>query len=97
MSETRTDPRNDWRAAAAAWAALVVALVCLVALAVFGPSQVRFVGALALSAAMLATLAFGLARVAHEPPLLRLTAGAALMFLALMALLSFADLLTRSS
>jgi hypothetical protein len=51
--------------------------------------------ALALAAAMLLTLAFGLVGVGRNPALLRLVAGAAFLFLALMFLLSFVDLMTR--
>ena len=50
---------------------------------------------LGLAAAMLLTLAFGLVGVGRNPALLRLVAGAAFLFLALMFLLSFADLMTR--
>ena len=61
------------------------------------PSERQSIEALGLAAAMLLTLAFGLVGVGRSPALLRLVAGAAFLFLALMFLLSFVDLLTRLS
>ena len=71
------------------------ALVCAVLLGVYGAGELRFGGGLALAAVMLLTLAFGLVGVGREPALMRLVAGAAFMFLALMFFLSFTDLVTR--
>ena len=95
MNDEREAHRLAWRGPTAAWAILMVGLIGLVALGVGDASSWRWNAALALSAAMLLTLAFGLVGIAGEPGLLRLTAGAAAMFLALMAFLTFADLLTR--
>lgn len=60
-------------------------------------SERQSIEALGLAVAMLLTLAFGLVGVGRNPALLRLVAGAAFLFLALMFLLSFVDLLTRLS
>lgn len=60
-----------------------------------GAGEFRADAALAISATMLATLAVGLVGVGREPPLLRLVAGAASLFLALMFSLSFVDIMTR--
>ena len=97
MSDADRRPGVDlhWRGPAIAWSIIVVALAGLVALGVYGSGDLRFGGALALAAVMLLSLAFGLVGVATEPALLRLVAGAAFMFLALMFFLAFADLLTR--
>jgi hypothetical protein len=95
MSEGGSPHTLRWRGPAAAWALILAELVGVVLLGVYGAGDVRFVGALALAAAMLLTLAFGLVGVGREPALLRLVAGAAFMFLGLMFFLSFADLVTR--
>jgi multisubunit Na+/H+ antiporter MnhB subunit len=92
---SRRSEKLEWRGPAIAWGIMLVALVCLVLLGVYSSGGLRFGGALALAAVMLMTLAFGLVGVATEPPLMRLVAGAAFMFLALMFFLSFTDLLTR--
>ena len=84
-----------WVGPAASWALIMFELAALVALGAFASGRLRFGGALALAAAMLFTLAFGLVGVGRESPLLRLVAGAAFMFLALMFFLAFADLATR--
>jgi len=91
----RQRPPLGWRGPTIAWAAILCALACLVLLGVYGSGDLRFGGALALAAVMLLTLAFGLVGVGTEPALLRLVAGAAFMFLALMFFLSFADVLAR--
>ena len=96
MSPTDHEPqRLRWRGPAIAWAIIMCALVGVVLLGVYGAGQARFGGGLALAALMLLTLAFGLVGLGGESPLLRLVAGAAFMFLALMFFLSFADLMTR--
>ena len=97
MSEAgRERPRTlQWRGPAIAWAIIVCALVCVVLIGVYGSGDVRFAGALALAVVMPLTLAFGLVGVGTEPALVRLVAGAAFMFLALMFFLSFTDLITR--
>jgi hypothetical protein len=96
MSAPSRQPETlRWRGPAIAWGIMLIALVCIVLLGVYGSGDLRFGGALALAAVMLLTLAFGLVGVATEPPLMRLVAGAAFMFLALMFFLSFNDLLTR--
>jgi hypothetical protein len=88
-------PSLQWRGPAIAWAIILCALTCLIMLGVYGSGDLRFGGALGLAAVMLLTLAFGLVGVGTEPALFRLVAGAAFMFLALMFLLSFNDLITR--
>jgi hypothetical protein len=97
MSDGDRKPTAElqWRGPAIAWAIIVVALACLVVLGVYGSGDLRFGGALLMAAVMLVTLAFGLVGVGTEPALLRLVAGAAFMFLALMFFLSFNDLMTR--
>lgn len=95
MSDARPPLTLRWRGPAAAWALILAELLGLVLLGVCGAGDVRFGGALALAAAMLLTLAFGLVEVGRQPALLRLVAGAAFMFLGLMFFLSFADLVTR--
>lgn len=84
-----------WRGPTVAWASMVAALVFIVLLGLYGAGDVRFDGALSLSAVMLLTLAFGLVGVGRESPLIRLVAGAAFMFIALMFFLAFTDLMTR--
>jgi hypothetical protein len=96
MSPSDHEPqRLRWRRPAVAWAIIMCALVGLVLLGVYGTGDLRFGGGLGLAALMLLTLAFGLVGVGDEPPLMRLVAGAAFMFLALMFFLSFTDLMTR--
>lgn len=95
MSDDRQPPALQWRGPTIAWVIMLCALAGLVMLGVYGSGDLRFGGALALAAVMLLTLAFGLVGIGNEPALLRLVAGAAFMFLALMFLLSFNDLLTR--
>ncbi len=96
MSPTDHEPqRLRWRGPTAAWAIIMCAVAGLVLLGVYGAGAARFAGGLALAALMLLALAFGLVGVGREPPLMRLVAGAAFMFLALMFFLSFTDLMTR--
>jgi len=97
MSDQRRTPAPslEWRGPAIAWLIISCALVCVVLLGVYGSGDLRFGGALGLAAVMLLTLAFGLVGLGSEPALMRLVAGAAFMFLALMFFLSFNDLLTR--
>ena len=85
----------QWRGPTTAWALILCELAALVALGLAASGRLRFGGALALAAAMLFTLAFGLVGVGRESPLIRLVAGAAFMFLALMFFLAFTDLATR--
>ncbi len=93
-ADSRTENLR-WRGPALAWGIMLIALACIILLGVYGSGDLRFGGALALAAVMLLTLAFGLVGVLAEPALLRLVAGAAFMFLALMFFLSFNDLITR--
>ena len=96
MSDADRRPQSlRWRGPAAAWAIIVCALACVVLLGVYASGDLRLGGALGLAAVMLFTLAFGLVGVGSEPALMRLVAGAAFMFLALMFFLSFTDLMTR--
>ena len=84
-----------WRGPAIAWVAMISALILIVLLGLYGAGDLRFYGALGLSALMLLTLAFGLVGLNRESTLTKLVGGAAFLFLALMFFLSFADLLTR--
>jgi hypothetical protein len=84
-----------WLGPVVAWAAMMGALVVIVLIAVGSEGAVRFYGALALSAVMLTTLAFGLAGIGRESALVRLVGCTAFLFIALMFVLSFNDLLTR--
>jgi hypothetical protein len=86
--------KSWWFAPVAAWLAMLAALALCVAL----PRLLQgdfFFPTLAVSAAMLLTLAFGLAGVRSLSPLDRVAAGAAFLFLTLLLLLSFVDLSTR--
>jgi hypothetical protein len=87
--------RIAWLGPVVAWVVLLCATAAVAWLGVRASGGLRFGGALAVAALMLGTLAFGLVGVGRNPALLRLVAGAAFLFLALMFLLSFADLMTR--
>jgi hypothetical protein len=89
------DIGKAWRGPARAWAIIICALIGVVLLGVYASGDLRFAGALGLSALMLLTLAFGLVGVGREPALMRLVSGAAFLFLTLMFFLSFIDLMTR--
>jgi hypothetical protein len=96
MSDANRQPEGlQWRGPTTAWAIIMCALVGVVLLGVYASGDLRFGGALGLSAAMLLTLAFGLVGVGREPALMRLVSGAAFLFLVLMFSLSFIDLITR--
>lgn len=95
MTANRNPPTLRWRGPTIAWAIMLCALAGAVLLGVYADGDIRFGGALALAAVMLGALAFGLVGVGREPALLRLVAGAAFLFLALMFFLSFTDLMTR--
>ena len=84
-----------WRGPTIGWAVIVLALaaVLFVGETFSGPS--RFVGALVLAALMLGALALGPVGLSREKSLLRLIAGAGFFFIAILFLLTFADLLTR--
>ena len=96
MSEgDRNPPSMRWLGPTVAWAIMMSALALLVLLGLDGAGDAQFYGALALSALMLLTLAFGLVGIGRESALTRLVGGAAFLFIALMFFLSFVDLLTR--
>ena len=84
-----------WLGPALAWIVLICGTAAVTWLGLEASGRLRFGGALALAALMLGTLAFGLVGVGRNPALLRLIAGAAFLFLALMFFLSFTDLMTR--
>jgi amino acid transporter len=86
-----------WFAPVAAWLAMLAALALCLALPRILAYGSFFLPTLAVSAAMLLTLAFGLAGVRSLSPINRVAAGAAFLFLALLLLLSFVDLSTRLS
>ena len=87
--------RIAWLGPVLAWIVLLCATAAVAWLGIGAAGGLRFGGALAIAALMLGTLAFGLVGVGRNPALLRLVAGAAFLFLALMFFLSFADLMTR--
>ena len=84
-----------WLGPALAWIVLICGTAAVTWLGLEASGRLRFGGALAIAALMLGTLAFGLVGVGRNPALLRLIAGAAFLFLALMFFLSFTDLMTR--
>jgi hypothetical protein len=84
-----------WRRPTIAWAVMVAAFVLIVLLGLYAAGALRFYGGLSLSAFMLLTLAFGLVGFGRESALTRLVGSAAFLFIGLMFLLSFTDLLTR--
>lgn len=84
-----------WLGPAFAWIVLLCGTAAVTWLGLEASGRLRFGGALAIAALMLGTLAFGLVGVGRNPALLRLIAGAAFLFLALMFFLSFTDLMTR--
>jgi caa(3)-type oxidase subunit IV len=84
-----------WFGPTLAWIVLLCATAAVTWLGLEASGRLRFGGALAIAALMLGTLAFGLVGVGRNPALLRLIAGAAFLFLALMFVLSFVDLMTR--
>jgi len=84
-----------WLGPTLAWIILLCATAAVAWLGLEASGRLRFGGALAIAALMLGTLAFGLVGVGRNPALLRLVAGAAFLFLALMFFLSFTDLMTR--
>jgi hypothetical protein len=68
MSDADRQPKHlQWRGPTAAWAIILCALVAVVLLGVYASGDLRFGGALGLSAAMLLTLAFGLVGAAANP------------------------------
>jgi hypothetical protein len=83
-----------WFGPAIAWIVLLCATAAVTWLGLEASGRLRFAGALVIAAFMLGTLAFGLVGVGRNPALLRLIAGAAFLFLAVMFFLSFADLMT---
>ena len=97
MSETATPRGLQWLGPLVAWLLILCGVAAVTWLGTTSPSERQSIEALGLAAAMLLTLAFGLVGVGRNPALLRLVAGAAFLFLALMFLLSFVDLLTRLS
>ena len=97
MSETAAPRRLQWIGLFAAWLLILCGVTTVTWLGTTSPSERQSIEALGLAVAMLLTLAFGLVGVGRNPVLLRLVAGAAFLFLALMFLLSFVDLLTRLS
>ena len=95
MSETSAPQSLRSLGLLAAWLLILCGVAVVTWLGTRTASEGRSIAALALTAAMLLTLAFGLVGVGRNPALLRLVAGAAFLFLALMFVLSFVDLMTR--
>jgi hypothetical protein len=84
-----------WLGPTLAWIVLICGTAAVSWLGLEASGRLRFGGALAIAAIMLGTLAFGLVGVGRNPAFLRLIAGTAFLFLALMFFLSFTDLMTR--
>lgn len=95
MIETSAPQSLRWLGPLASWLLILCGVAVVTWLGARSPGEGQSIAALALAAAMLLTLAFGLVGVGRNPSLLRLVAGAAFLFLALMFLLSFVDLMTR--
>ena len=95
MSETSAPRGVQWLGPFGAWLVILCGIAVVTWLGTRPPSEGHSIAALTLAAAMLLTLAFGLVGVGRNPALLRLVAGAAFLFLALMFMLSFVDLMTR--
>ena len=90
-------PRKElaWRAPTIGWIAIVLlwVVVLVVAKTISGP--LRFPLAMLLAASMLVALALGPVGLARERGLLRLVACAGFFFIAILFILSFADVLAR--
>ncbi|HSU98733.1 MAG TPA: hypothetical protein VLI91_01380 [Roseiarcus sp.] len=84
-----------WRGPVFSWVAILFGVGAVTWIGAREPGGFQAAAAMAIAAAMLVTLAFGLVGVGRNPALLRLVAGTAFLFLALMFLLSFTDLMTR--
>ena len=97
MSETAAPRGLQWLGPLVAWILILCGVATVTWLGTAPPSQRQSIAALALAAAMLLALAFGLVGVGRNLALLRLVAGAAFFLLALMFMLSFVDLMTRLS
>ena len=97
MSDTSAPQRLRWLGPFVAWLLILCGVVVVTWLGIRSANEANSIAALALATAMLLTLAFGMAGVGRNPSVLRLVAGAAFLFLALMFLLSFVDLVTRLS
>ena len=95
MSETSAPRGVQWLGPLIAWLAILCGVAVVTWLGTRSPSEGHSIAALAVAAVMLLTLAFGLVGIGRNPALLRLVAGAAFLFLALMFMLSFVDLTTR--
>jgi hypothetical protein len=95
MNEAGASRGLQWIGPGVAWLLILCGAGVVTWLGTGSSSERQSIAALALAAAMLLTLAFGLVGVGRNPALLRLVACAAFLFLALMFMLSFADLMTR--
>jgi hypothetical protein len=95
MSETASPQALRWRGPVVAWLLILCGAAVVTWLGIGAPGERQSIAAVAMAAVMLFTLAFGLVGVGRNPALLRLVASAAFLFLALMFLLSFVDLMTR--
>jgi hypothetical protein len=74
---------------------MLVALGAIVLVAILTSGLLRVDLAMGGAALMLGGLAFGLVGLGRSPALTRLVAGAGFAFVAILFMLSFADLLTR--
>jgi hypothetical protein len=95
MSEIYAPRGLQWLGPLVAWVLILCGVAVVTWLGTASPSQRHSIAALALAATMLLALACGLVGVGRNPALLRLVAGAAFLFLALMFMLCFMDLMTR--
>lgn len=92
-----SDPRQPlpWRAPVAAWALMLAALGAITVVGVEASGALRVCLAMGGSALMLAALAVGLVGLGKSPALTRLASSAGFVFVAILFLLTFTDLLTR--
>jgi hypothetical protein len=95
MSETVATRGLQWLGPVAAWLLILCGAAVVTWLGTGSSGERQSIAALALAVVMLLALAFGSAGVGRNPALLRLVACAAFLFLALMFMLSFAELMTR--
>lgn len=95
MSDRSAPQGLRWLGPLVAWLVILCGVAVVTWLGTRSAGEGHAIAALALAAAMLLALAFGLVGVGRNPALLRLVAGAAFLFLALMFMLSFVDLMTR--
>jgi hypothetical protein len=85
----------SWRGPLVAWALGLAAFATMLLLGGATHGLAHFASSMALSALALAALALGLVGIVRQPKLIWLVAAGGLFFVAVMFLLSFADVTTR--